>query len=374
MGYYSASVYFFSLAVLLILLISQTPKKESDPYPWEGRFFRWIIRMNMILLVVDYLQIAMDGTPGIGMHWLLETLGVIQYLAAPVMTGLWVNYVLIYILKDLPRLKALNRWLLLTAIPYAIVVFLNLFGNFIFYYDSGNTYQRGNWFFLFLIIIFAHLLLSVIVILINRKKIRRGLWIPLLVFPLPSVLGGAIQAAFFGLTLVWPATALAVLMIYVFVQNEKVSTDYLTGLSNRRGFDDYLHLMVRSPFRNTRMAGMILDLDRFKQINDQYGHDVGDEVLKATADILRTSSPTNGIVARVGGDEFGILLQCEFSDQLDNAVARIQSAFKSFNEKRQFPFDISVSIGADLFLPSQENSVRGFTKRLDELMYQDKSR
>jgi len=374
MGYYSASVYFFSLAVLLILLISQTPKKESDPYPWEGRFFRWIIRMNMILLVVDYLQIAMDGTPGIGMHWLLETLGVIQYLAAPIMTGLWVNYVLIYILKDLPRLKALNRWLLLTAIPYAIVVFLNLFGNFIFYYDSGNIYQRGKWFFLFLIIIFAHLLLSVIVILINRKKIRRGLWIPLLVFPLPSALGGAIQAAFFGLTLVWPATALAVLMIYVFVQNEKVSTDYLTGLSNRRGFDDYLHLMVRSPFRNTRMAGMILDLDRFKQINDQYGHDVGDEVLKATGDILRTSSPTNGFVARVGGDEFGILLQCEFPDQLENAVARIQSAFKVFNEKRQFPFDISVSIGADLFLPSQENSVRGFTKRLDELMYQDKSR
>lgn len=374
MEYYTFSVYLFSLAVLTILLISQAPKKESDPYPWEGRFFRWIIRMNMILLVVDYLQITLDGTPGVGMFWFLETLAVIQYLAAPVMTGLWVNYVLYYILKDSQRLKVLNRWLFITAIPYAIIVFLNLFGNFIFFYDSTNTYQRGDWFFLFLIIVFAHLFLSVIVILTNRKKIRRALWIPLLVFPLPSVLGGTIQAAFFGLALVWPMTSLAVLMIYVFVQNEKVSTDYLTGLSNRRGFDDYLRLMTRSPFRNTRMAGMILDLDRFKQINDQHGHIIGDEVLKATAEILRSSSSPNDIVARVGGDEFGILLQCEFPDELENAVSRIQTAFQSFNEKRIFPFDISVSIGADIFLPSQENSVRGFTKRLDELMYQDKSR
>lgn len=374
MEYSTVSVYLFSLAVLMILLIGQAPKKDSDPYPWEGRFFRWIIRMNMILLAVDYVQITLDGTPGIGMHWLLEILGIIQYLAAPVMTGLWVNYVLYYIFKDSQRLKGLNRWLGITAIPYAIIVFMNLFGNFIFFYDSTNTYQRGNWFFFFLIIIFAHLILAIILILLNRKKIRRSLWIPLLAFPLPSVLGGTIQAAFFGLALVWPATSLAVLMIYVFVQNEKVSTDYLTGLSNRRGFDDYLQLMTRSPFRNTRMAGMILDLDHFKQINDQYGHDVGDEVLKATAEILRSSSSANDIVARVGGDEFGILLQCEFPDELSNAVSRIQTAFQSFNEKKTFPFDVSVSIGADLFLPSQEKSVRSFTKRLDELMYQDKKR
>ncbi len=373
MEYFSASVYLFSLAVLAILLISQTPRKESDPYPWEGRIFRWMIRTNMLLLAVDYLQIVLDGTPGIGMHWFLETLSVLQYLAAPVMTGLWVNYVLYYILKDPQRLKGLNRWLFITAFPYAIIVFMNLFGNFVFYYDSTNTYQRGDWFFLFLLIVFAHLLLSVIVILLNRKKIRRGLRITMLFFAFPSILGGTIQAAYFGVTLVWPATSLAVLMIYVFVQNEKVSTDYLTGLFNRRGFDDYLHLMARSPFRNTRMAGMILDLNRFKQINDQYGHGVGDEVLKATAEILRNSLPAVDIVARIGGDEFGILLQCDYPDQLDNAVASIHSAFQAFNEKRKFPFDISVSIGAEVFLPSQENSVQSFIRRLDELMYKDKN-
>lgn len=374
MQYSSVSVYFFAFALLGILYISQSLRKEPDPYPWEGRFFRWVILMNMILLIVDFLQTSLDGSPGMALRWFMKSLGVIQYLAAPVLTGLWVDYILYYIFKDTQRLRSLNIVLIAAAIPYSIIVVLSLFGNFVFYYDADNVYHRGDFFFLFIGMVFAHLILSIIIILINRKKIRRSQMIPLLVFPLPSVLGGIIQALSFGTLLVWPATSLAVLMIYVFVQNEKVSTDYLTGLSNRRGFDNSLHMMVRSPFRNTRMAGMVLDLDHFKHINDQYGHDVGDEVLKATADILRGCFQINDIVARVGGDEFGILTQCEFADELDHAVDRIHSAFKSFNQNRKFPFDISVSIGADLFLPSQETSIRSFQKRLDDLMYRNKSK
>jgi diguanylate cyclase (GGDEF)-like protein/PAS domain S-box-containing protein len=97
-------------------------------------------------------------------------------------------------------------------------------------------------------------------------------------------------------------------------------TDPLTGVYNRRHFDELLENMLHmSIHKNQPLTLMIVDVDGFKFINDTYGHPVGDEVLKTIAQTLRSNEHHGGIVARMAGDEFAVLLQN--SDQKDSCVA-----------------------------------------------------
>jgi diguanylate cyclase (GGDEF)-like protein len=85
-------------------------------------------------------------------------------------------------------------------------------------------------------------------------------------------------------------------------------TDPLTGLANRRSFDLELLAIAARAGRSSPAHLVMADIDHFKRVNDAHGHDTGDEVLRTIGEILRANVRRDGLVARVGGDEFGLLL------------------------------------------------------------------
>jgi diguanylate cyclase len=85
-------------------------------------------------------------------------------------------------------------------------------------------------------------------------------------------------------------------------------TDPLTGLANRRSFDLELEAVGARASRSSPAQLAMADIDHFKRVNDVHGHDTGDEVLRIIGGILRANVRRDGLVARVGGDEFGLLL------------------------------------------------------------------
>ena len=109
-------------------------------------------------------------------------------------------------------------------------------------------------------------------------------------------------------------------------------TDDLTGLSNRRGFDDALALEIERVRRfRTKLGLVLLDLDDFKQINDEYGHQQGDVVLRDVARVLRESAREIDFTARYGGEEFAVLLPgtdaegaLRFAERLRERIAGLQ--------------------------------------------------
>ena len=91
--------------------------------------------------------------------------------------------------------------------------------------------------------------------------------------------------------------------------NEHATRDWLTGLHNRRYFEETLSDHIEAASRYNRELSLVLfDIDRFKQINDTHGHEAGDEVLRQFADILKTTARKADIVCRFGGDEFAVIL------------------------------------------------------------------
>ena len=115
----------------------------------------------------------------------------------------------------------------------------------------------------------------------------------------------------------------------VAVVAEQAMVDPLTGVANRRGFDRALEIeLERSARRGHPCALVIVDLDDFKQVNDRHGHAVGDEVLVTLADRLRDSVRSADTVARLGGEEFALLLP---ETDLSGALAVAQRARTAFS-------------------------------------------
>jgi two-component system, cell cycle response regulator len=149
--------------------------------------------------------------------------------------------------------------------------------------------------------------------------------------------------------------------------------DHLTGLVNRTLFRDRLvQAMARTKRMQQPMGLMLLDLDRFKAVNDTFGHDMGDELLKAVTERLRVCVREVDTVARMGGDEFTIILEGVLSEQNIIAVAtRITESIAAPFELKGQHISIGVSIGITIY-PQDDHSIDELLKHADTAMYRAK--
>jgi diguanylate cyclase (GGDEF)-like protein len=132
-------------------------------------------------------------------------------------------------------------------------------------------------------------------------------------------------------------------------------TDHLTGLLNRRAIEILAERELSRAARNqTALTLLTIDIDHFKQVNDQYGHFIGDQALLAVAAVLRRTLRTHDLAVRSGGDEFVVLLTESSPNTAQNIADRVQEDVASLELKDQsgHPFAISVTIGRYTMRPT----------------------
>src|SRR6185437_11041291 len=145
--------------------------------------------------------------------------------------------------------------------------------------------------------------------------------------------------------------------------------DRLTGLPNRALFNDRLQQAVHAARRNgSPLTVMMMDLDRFKHINDLLGHAVGDDVLREVGQRLRGVLRESDTVARLGGDEFGTLLQTGNEDRIVEVVRKILRAMEQPIECAGQWVDVGASIGIARF-PDHGDDAGTLTRHADIAMY-----
>jgi diguanylate cyclase (GGDEF)-like protein len=149
--------------------------------------------------------------------------------------------------------------------------------------------------------------------------------------------------------------------------------DALTGLPNRMLLLDRLvQLLARMSRKGKRMAVLFLDIDGFKQVNDSYGHEVGDQLLKFVAERLHAAVRVDDTVARMSGDEFIFLIEsAETEEALDAVQQQIQEKLSDGFPIEGKVLHVRVSIGIARF-PEDGNSPEALIKFADGRMYADK--
>ena len=156
---------------------------------------------------------------------------------------------------------------------------------------------------------------------------------------------------------------------------EMAVTDGLTGLHNRRYLDTHLDILVeRAVSRGRPLSYMIADLDRFKSINDAFGHDGGDDVLREFANLLRRQVRGADLVCRYGGEEFVVIMPDTDPEIAGRVAERVRAAVaeKSFDlaNGRKIPVTVSVGIAS---LEGRGDTIAALAKRADTALYEAKS-
>lgn len=165
------------------------------------------------------------------------------------------------------------------------------------------------------------------------------------------------------------ALILTIMQKRIFVQRELSETDALTGLRNRRGF---MATGTRLMSRIDTYAIIIADIDHFKNINDTYGHAIGDEVLTKTAAIIEKSIRPLDVAGRIGGDEFAIFLPHATTKDAHGIAERLRKNFEQFDflyDSLKLKSTISIGVTACATATSITQSLTA----ADLLLYQAKT-
>jgi two-component system cell cycle response regulator len=149
--------------------------------------------------------------------------------------------------------------------------------------------------------------------------------------------------------------------------------DELTGLMNRRGFMMLAeHQRSLADRKGTALSLVFLDVDRFKSINDAFGHEEGDRALKELSGLLLRTFRRSDVVARIGGDEFVVLMADLNQEGLQIVLDRVRKNLAAFNQDKGFPWRLSVSLGVAVYDSAHPVTLESLMALADQSMYRAK--
>lgn len=147
--------------------------------------------------------------------------------------------------------------------------------------------------------------------------------------------------------------------------------DSLTKLYNREYLTRYLNYMLQKSSNEKQIAGIMMDINAFKEINDVYGHSEGDTALRIVGQCLMDVLSGDQFAVRYGGDEFIVILTIHQKKEIDVVIHQICQKIERLNNTDVRPYRISLSMGSAILQPGGE-SIDSFLQQMDEHMYQNK--
>jgi diguanylate cyclase (GGDEF)-like protein/PAS domain S-box-containing protein len=151
--------------------------------------------------------------------------------------------------------------------------------------------------------------------------------------------------------------------------------DELTGLNNRRGLQAAGEQALYRARRDGAPAAILfIDVDGLKQINDTFGHSAGDDALRSMADVIQSAIRDDDIAARIGGDEFCVLLLDQIGEALERVLTKITTGAQAARAERGLAFTLSATVGACEIDAQTPGSLAQLLEHADRVMYEQKLR
>ncbi len=360
-------------SIIILSIIYFHSEKNDNKLTLQHKLYIRLLQMTILLLVIDIFS-RFDGKPET-IYATINYLGnLIIFLLNPILPSLWLLYVHFQVYKDEHRTVRLTFMLSFITIVNAIFVFLNLFQGWFYYIDNYNVYHRGSLFFISALPSIVLIFYAFSLIIRNRSLLDKKHFYSLIFFAIPPLVSIILQLSIYGISIMLNSVVLSVLVLLLNIQNQDMHTDHLTGVFNRKKLEFFLKKKIELCKPNETFSAIMLDINDFKKINDTFGHEVGDKALISAATILKSCITTSDFLARFGGDEFIIILSISNRADLESYVKKIRKCIDESNKPKPFEYQLSFSMGYDVYDYNTHMTVEEFQKHIDVLMYEEKKR
>ncbi|MBR6483735.1 MAG: GGDEF domain-containing protein [Clostridiales bacterium] len=356
-----------AIGVLLLIVILATRGWSLPARKKESLMLFIIILSSITNCLADALMSYYDGIPG-KLVYVVSMIGNTYLYLYNLIVGIGIIY-LIVVHVDKSFLKLQEVFFLILSVIEISILIINPFYPLVFSIDSHNIYHRESFYWIFILAAFLLIVYGYTFYFVSKVKNPSLRYFPVWQFLLPILLGVVVQSRIYGISLFPVSFAVAFCGLVICLQNECIYIDKLTGVYNRYELDKLGEGIGMK--KNERVAGLMLDLNGFKQINDTYSHEEGDKALVAFSKILVNVIKGEGVVIRLAGDEFIIVVRKFKEDSIDRIKEEINKELDAYNSTSGKPYKLSTAIGGSVFDLDAEGTEE-FLSKIDHLMYKDK--
>lgn len=195
--------------------------------------------------------------------------------------------------------------------------------------------------------------------------------LPVSLYFTPTLVGILLEGYYHEIPVVPISCAVSMMILYLRILKQIGYLDSLSGLFNKSQTTIYIKGLLSRRAADGKLAGIMLDVNRFKFINDNFGHAVGDDAIRQTGDILKAVTRKNGLCFRYGGDEFIVILRVTEERQVTELIQRLDRAVEMVNARGTQPYWLSLARGYAIYDPERD-TVETFLERMDAEMYRNK--
>ena len=353
------------ISILLIGTLYLANRQKAE-YDRDMRLLQQMMVTIGIANISDCCVYYLAGSSNIVIKVLVFLSGSWIFLGNVMIGYLWAKFIMVHM--NIPFSDIRRKIYRTIGLISIVLLVINIFYPLVFSVSEGR-YQRESAYIIFLIFAVFYIWDSLYLYVKRVKKNGSLKLFPVHIFLIPVIFGVVIQVFFVEIAITWTSIAISVTGIMTALKNEIIFTDCLTGLYNRE-YLEFLHKRSCNK-KDCWVSGIMIDLNGFKQINDNYGHAEGDLALCIFADLLRKSFSEYGVVTRYAGDEFVIMLNTTDEQLIQKIIKSAKKNFVTENEKNDKPYQLSASMGYAITNLSNE-TIDDFMNRIDEQMYQDK--
>ncbi len=362
------------IVLLVVILYNQ---QESMGVSALQRQFNKMVYTLMAILVIDAACWLIDGRIFPFAREVSMFVESWYYFFNGFMPFMWLIYTETKISNNSAAARKRIHWMATFLVLYIGVLIWNLKSGWVFTISEQNVYQRGPGYAISGVIAFIYLGYSAIRALKKASEFKwsgeRRQYYMMAAFILPPIVGASVQMLIYGVNYIWICTVISAVMFYFDILNRQISTETLTGLNNRRELNKFLLRETREGPHSDVLALIMMDVDKFKEVNDTYGHYYGDSVLITVSEILKKScKDTSAFLARIGGDEFCIVYPADDIEVVEGLIAKIQFNIITWNASHRDMVQISLSIGYSIWDHETDKTYETLYKRADQNMYKAK--
>ena len=365
MDYYTTLI-LLTIMTLLVLIVNVLSNRNFDRKAKRGFIYTFIIAI--IGATCEWLGVICNGKEffediriDIGLHYLIK---LIELTIVPVMPVIFSRMIFENKIKKSKGKKIIK----IILIFYYCIQVISLIGKkLIFYVDSNNIYWHAKFYWIYIISFIAATIYMSINIFEFSKEYQNKNKMQLISIITFIIIGVSIQLINTSVKTAWLSLAISAALFYIYYTSIIQYVDGLTKLLNQRCYYAFLEQNA-----DTMFTLIIFDVNNFKYVNDNFGHNFGDLILTVIGEIIKQEYGEIGRCYRIGGDEFAVLILNEQDENIKEVTRNFKKAIK--NKRKDIPELPSIAFGMAKYNPDSRevHDISAIVEEADALMYKMK--